>query len=770
MKLRNNAWLVVCAAILGGASCDKSEPRAAQGEDPPAVVQGEDAVEEVVAEESPAAPVLSAQERAAKLGFAQFLPADTEMVMSFYDAEQSARQLQALKLYGIIAGGLEDMDAIEADFEAEDMLEEEEVLGEKEMLEDEAVVEGEAGGNSPWTLLGREVTIALGKTAAEHTGRLLTMNRRMAYFQARAMGRAAQDYARTGNMEEFSTTLASELETGGLMKALVEDPEAGMALLEQTEIPPVYMAFRALEGELEQSARLVNGPMALFAMAGEMAVPVEFETGGVAFIGYKLLGDKIADTLEAQRGSLEESMNPETVDALLSALRKKNLVFVTGTIGDYVVMMTGGNEGSLVLTPNVGESLVASEEMAFADSYADKQLVGMIYGDEQVWDILGKEAGSLGTYALGLREGISGGQALGDTRNVEGLLQIVAEREDVLRTLGSASDLGLVAFVEDGLKIESVGGYDRGLVDWSRPTALSHLGENPNNLLFLNVPGNAAYNETFGSYVEAIFETAYAVTMKVSELEIEALELEQMKQYGKLFDEKFRVDMLGLWEALSGKFAEGIGGETALVIDLKGSVPAVPGLPQAVVDEGRAPRVTMVAPVEDRSKLAEAWQQMDARATSLLATFSEMSGEKIPMQKPISSERDGMTTWFFALPFFQDDFLPSVTVSDQWFAASTSKTHALDLIAKAEAGGEAGNGVEFYVNFSELSQYGDETLAVIDKYAAEIFPNEVALADFKENRASYQELVEASRDFDSLRWDVRKVGDVIRTSVHFKTK
>ena len=36
------------------------------------------------------------------------------------------------------------------------------------------------------------------------------------------------------------------------------------------------------------------------------------------------------------------------------------------------------------------------------------------------------------------------------------------------------------------------------------------------------------------------------------------------------------------------------------------------------------------------------------------------------MQKPMSSEKDGFTTWFFSMPFFNDDFLPSVTVGDKW--------------------------------------------------------------------------------------------------------
>jgi len=161
---------------------------------------------------------------------------------------------------------------------------------------------------------------------------------------------------------------------------------------------------------------------------------------------------------------------------------------------------------------------------------------------------------------------------------------------------------------------------------------------------------------------------------------------------------------------------------------------------------------------------------MNSYTTSLFAKMSEATGEKIPMQKPISSEKDGMTTWFFSFPFFQDDFLPSVTVSDKWFAASTSKTQATDLMSKAAAGGEAGEGVEFYVNFSAITSYAKDMLQMVDKNASEIFPEESAAADFKENKAKIESLIEACSEFDSMTWTSRKESDTVHTSVHIKTR
>lgn len=752
--------------LFGAISCkEKPETVDAPGEEKSVVEKVVDKIGEAVAPKPETS--LSNEERAAKLGFAKYLPKDTEMVMTAYNSEKAAEQLKALKLYGLLESGL-GTDEIAP--EADGAIIEDELLEEAEQDADADVPEEAEMPESPnpWMLLGQEVTIALGDTSAQQTGRLLTLNRRMAYFQARALGKAAQSYAKTGNMDGFTEELEKEM-SEGLIRNLIEDTESGIGLLEKAEMPPLYISFRAKEGELEKAAELVNGGMAMFGMAGEMAAPVELETGGGKFAGYKLLGSEISKAMAEGREEMEKKMNPETVDALLKILAKKNLVVVTGTVGDYVVVMIGGSEESLKLASDVKDSIVATDEIKFADPFADKQLVSLVYGAKEVWDDIMKEVGGLGSYAIGLRDGIAGGGGLGETRDLEAMLDIVADREKALMALGSSSSLGLVAYVEDGLKIESFGGYDKGAVDWDAKTKLAHLGDSGDNMLFLNIPSNAIHDEKMGAYIEAIVETAYAATVKLADLEIDAPELAEMKQFTKLFDGQFREDVVGLYGAFGG-MSDGLGHEVAIVMDLKGSMPAIPGIPQKVVDEAKSPRITMISPVTDRSKIRDSWKEIDVRATSLLAKASEMSGKKIPMQKPISSEKDGMTTWFFSFPFFQDDFLPSVTVSDEWFALSTSKTQSLDLVGKAAAGGETGSGIELHVNFTAMTGYADEMLKVVDKNSAEIFTNEEKLEKFNREKADMVKVIEACRDFDSMTWTVKKESGRMHCLVHFKTK
>ncbi len=92
------------------------------------------------------------------------------------------------------------------------------------------------------------------------------------------------------------------------------------------------------------------------------------------------------------------------------------------------------------------------------------------------------------------------------------------------------------------------------------------------------------------------------------------------------------------------------------------------------------------------------------------------------------------------------------------------------MINKAEAGGESGKGIRFYVNFTALTQYADQMLAVVDKNSAAIFTDEDALTDFNSNKVEFKEIIDACAEFDSLTWSSAKENGMVRSTIHFKTK
>jgi len=800
-------WIVVPAFALGLGACKKEAPPAsteAPADEKPGIVEKTvEKVKDAVAEVIPAKPAASPEERAAKLGFVKHLPKNTESVFSVYGAAKTADKAKALKIWKLIedemgteallddagepvleaaaapAEGATDAAAAPATEAAVDAAADTAIPATEAPATDaaapaepapevaDAPEAADPDALDPKALWGNEVTIALGSGSGEQLGNLLHLYRRFSYFQMRQTTKMLLAQAKSADADAEAAVPGMEAYQQIAMDVL-KDPEGGVDTLEKLAFPPIYLAAKVDSGKLQRAADEISSSLGIVGSLSEFAVPVEVEKAGAKFSGYKLLGAKLAEVMQGEREGLEGMLEAEKLDRLFASVAKKDIVILSGTVGDYVVLFVGGSESQFELTADPKESLAANDAMKFTDEYLSKDVMALAYGAKDSLKTLMDNASGLSDTAKGIHDGLAGENGLGDTREIESLLQVVVEREAALRKLSRVDDSGTIAFYEEGLKIESSGGVDQGAIDWKAPSKLAHLGDSPDVVLFANATMDAAYDKASTEFVESIFETAYAISVKVSQMPGENPQLAQFKGGLKMFDDNFRTDALGIWGAIKGDFSEGLGHESALVVDLKGTVPPIPGIPQAVVDQAKFPRASVITPVVDRAKVASSWDQINQSATKILAKVNEMSGSEIPMQKPMSSEKNGMTTWFFSLPFFNDDFLPSVTVGDKWFVASTSKNHALDVAAQAEKGGADKKGLVFKANFIALQTYALDLQKVLDANADAILAGNAA--EYQDNKEQVTRAINALDDFDSLTVRSNRDGDVVRTSVHFKTR
>ncbi len=771
----------------------------------------------------PATPVavegkaLSAEERAVKLGFVRYLPQDTESVISIYNGSKIGERAKNMKLWKIVeegVGGLMGRGRQAPMMPAEGM-----GIDAKPMDEDFAIPEGEQEKSKPATgsgallgaaagaaatdaagdaadepamdvvppraagedgeapstitpgdMLGLEVTFAVGKSAGEQLGNLVTLGNRLNYFQMRTLAKAYVAAVKAGDLSGMSSAMGNRFGEE-LAKDMIHDAEGGLGLLERSNMPPIYVAFRTTKDRQAAVAASVTETLGNMGQAGEMVETVDFEKAGAKFSGFKLLGSKLSEQLAKERDSMDEAIGAETGDKLIAVIAKKNLVLASATLGEYVVIFIGSAETDCNLVSEPAKALTSGNALAFSDAYASKELAALIVGNDTMAKAITHMQSGLATYTNGLRDGLAGEDGAGDTRDLQALLQVVAERETALRKLGGMEALGMVAFFDQGLKVESFGGPDTGAVNWKTPAKLSHLGDAADVAMFVNWTADAAYDVKARAYGEALVETAYAMAMKVSEMPVEEGPMKQFKEGVTLFNEKFRGDAVALWDAIKGDMSDGLGQEHALIVDLKGTVPAIPGVPKLLVDKGRFPRATMITPVTDRAKLASSWTKMNEACTKLLTKISEVAGQEIPMQKPMSSEKAGYTTWFMSLPFLSDDFVPSVTVGDKWFAASTSKNRALELLAEADKGGAGRNGMYLKMNFKAMQECVAETMKLADENAPAMFGEDTPqLAQFTASKDMRTKLVDAMAELDSLTIHSRREGAVLRGSTYFKTR
>ena len=100
-----------------------------------------------------------------------------------------------------------------------------------------------------------------------------------------------------------------------------------------------------------------------------------------------------------------------------------------------------------------------------------------------------------------------------------------------------------------------------------------------------------------------------------------------------------------------------------------------------------------------------------------------MTGEQIPKQKPMSSEKNDLKTWFFPFPFQTDDFVLNVSVDEKNFYASTSKSYVQDLAAKLEKAkvDPAAKGSYFHLDLTVLNAYLNDWIKLLEDKQDDIF-------------------------------------------------
>lgn len=738
MKTKHYFLVLPLAAAIAASSCKKSEPAAAT---PPAGAAG--ATIDSSGNEIPAAivPTATPSERAEKLGFARHLPKDAETLLVIQNGEDVVKRFQGSKLYQFIKSQNPEVDDV--------------VAG-----DDSAPIK-------PMDILGKEIFLATGKSTGVQTENLITFSNRQSYFQMRSM------------MTFFVASLKGEepdmsmLGGEGMIVDLIKDPQSGIELLKKSEMPPIYLGCKTTPANREKVLETISGLTANMAAVGAAVEEVSFEVSGTKFSGHQIVGKKLIEDMTANESMMEmlkEKIGEDGVADLTKVVAEKNLVVVTGMVGDYVVLFAGSRKEDLRLASSPEDSFASSDVLAFADPYLSKNPVAVAYSAKGVINGVLSSDG-ISTLANALRDAIADNGKV-DTREIESLLEVISEREKDLRALVTASDFGMVALFDEGFKIESFGGSNAANIQSEITNRMGDVGNGKDAAVFMNWTANPVYGIKLNAYLESIVETSYAVARNVSTWEVEENESFASFQQGfAMFDEKFSGDLLKVWEAVSEDMNDGLGNETAIVVDLGGEMPALPDVPQELVKAGKFPRVSMIKPVKDRAKLSTAWDKINSSGESLMKVVSEMQGSDQAFPKPMSSESNGLTSWFISAPLFTDDFSPSVTLDDKWFILSSSKKHAGELAQKAQTSNSGMTGAYMIVKFDALRACAEHWLKAVDENQDAVFKdNESAKEDFEENKKMVKDALNAFSELEQMTIHTRKESGVERSSFHLKTR
>ena len=713
---------------------------------------------------------VSPAERAAKLGFAQYLPANVSAYSAVINGSSVIDRMWKTPVGTVIKERLEQ-----------------EGISFDDLSDPQAQMSGilQLGGAQ----YGEDYFVAYGESAPKVSKEVIEFSDRMSYYVGR-MAVYAGNAAVAGKLFEENVH-PNKLLTELFTKPLKGLPANFIHMFREVDMPSYYQGVK-VSGE--DSRALVRDQLEavpnFFSMIEVGVEPLVVERGGAQFEGYKFSGKKMQEELAEGQGGMRLVLEPglkqfgmsqQEIDEFIKLIEAKTIVALVGEVHGYVVLFMGSSEDDFVLVDDVEDSLCASDKIKFTDDYLDNDLFtygfsdgGMGYDLSAIEKICYKLGGS---FAKGLSDQLAESDSLGNTQEIEVILDNIDKQARGLAAMFKEADAGYVAYLEDGIKVEMQGGSNMPQYDMQSAHTLAPISQGKGQVLFANWATDPQYNEGLMTLIDRFVEVSYLMSKQVLPLLASRAAADEGNadfiQYNaslQMFDQMFSKDLLDVWQALRTNMAEGLGAETALVIDVNGSLPKVPMLPKAIIEGGKMPRVAYVSTVDDREKLQASWTRLNTALESLLKKASEMTGAEIPMQVPMSSEKDGLKTWFVPIPFQNDDFVPSVSVSDDLFFATTSKRFAEGLSSlAAKGGGESRQGVWLDVDMKVLHSYAEQWLKLIEENAAE-FMSDVELEDFNANKEMIETTLSALGMMDSLTYHMRQEDGVTRTSMHLKTK
>ncbi|MCP5544549.1 MAG: hypothetical protein H7A49_11660 [Akkermansiaceae bacterium] len=479
------------------------------------------------------------------------------------------------------------------------------------------------------------------------------------------------------------------------------------------EVPSIVAGWFPEAGEKETCLSELAAFVSEAFQDAESAEAVSFQSCGGDFTGFVVSGEDVfREAIENARDEISklpqgagylDGVPADQVDEFLNALRDLRFTMASGTVDGRVLLYIGNGTDGLRLAATPEESLAGTPALRWTSAFAEQRTHAVFYLSEAMvasMPALLDHSPEWNSLAAAVREPIR------EQRAFREILHAMAGNSEVLAKR-DASPLTIVCYSDEGLRLESRGGWPHPGLDYEKPLAMADVALVDRPVMRAHWMQSRARNhvewsqvENYGALIEAIAEEILVRNEPGDSPSIVPVEevrrgFREVREMNRAYREEFR---------------EGVGDEVAVIVDLKGEVPAIPGITEEEAERiGSIPRFLVARPVRDRAKIDACGKSLETQWRGLTAWASEISGNELPLLVPQSIESGGLVTWYPPAPFIGGDFVPGVTMNDDLWMLGTSRSLASGFAKAVESasGGEQ-TGVVVDIDFAPVRDwFGD---------------------------------------------------------------
>ena len=480
-----------------------------------------------------------------------------------------------------------------------------------------------------------------------------------------------------------------------MIEAALHDPEQMRRVKQfvaKIELPPLIIGFKT-----DKPADLVKDllPEEMMKKVAESATITDMTTADglsfkvITFDGAKLVTKQMQeDTLSHLPADLEADVKV-SVEQIFESIQAKKFVFAVGSSANNVLFACGKSIDHLKFVSEPGDSVLANPEMNWLAPHAEKNLIAIAYANAAVMTGMSDDL-PITPMIRGVVSAMKENKLFKDTAGkLDKQLGELATLETAVYSRQSTSMVA-AAWWDKGLHAESFGGPKPKAFVQTGPLKFARFLETPGVVFGMSFQRNMDYEKAVRSWMEKIIGMTYTA----------AKDLVQSGAFGKdggqqfaMFDQMVLPTALKIYEADRNLNEKGLAGEMGFVLDVNGKMPPLPMMPPEAKGT-KFPRITSMFDVSDRKQVGDAWKTMSDSIADLNKAMTgagagsggpglnpAAAADLVSSLQPISSDKNGMTTWFYALPFFSGDLLPCASINDKLLLVSTSKDGAESFAA-----------------------------------------------------------------------------------------
>ena len=544
-----------------------------------------------------------------------------------------------------------------------------------------------------------------------------------------------------------------------LMQSIMDDPallERIAALLPRVEVPPLIAGFKADKPEelvKELFDEKAVAEMSKKGTASELTTALGGKFRCFEFKMKDLLTEKEKADMLGKVKSLPGRPDPKPmIEKIITEVQKKVLHFAFGAVDGHVIFAAGKDLSHLVFTDKPDASLLAKPDFDFALPYMEKNLLALVSVDAGAMQAMSTDQ-PFQPILRGLLSGFKSGEMFqGIAAQLEPKIAELAALEKSVFTHKYTNAVA-VAWWDKGIHFEGQGGAEMTALDLKKPLRFASL---------LNDPGvviGAVYSEAqtgsldgrnyFEKWMELIHFTA-------TQLVKAGLGGPQGAMMLGMADLQIIPHLTEFYKGSREIYENALGSEGAIIVDLGGKMPVLPGVP-ADGKERKMLRMAGVNEVANRALIGESWKKMDTSLKALIKAIP--APQPIPVPDPMTTEKNGITTYFLPLPMATEDLNFYTSVNDRLYLFGTSRNLNEAIAGKLAAppAGAPKSGSHYVINMANVRELVKSFSGVVPSPDAKEGAKSAAdwLAPFEKLQGSMT--LEDGKLRSSMHWEIHDV-------------